>query len=421
MRKSFHIAAIISALTAGSLGVVVAPASAAVTRFATLPAGATLPSDATCASQVRRTPEVRPENAVANATVPAPGSFSLKKLDTQVGYDNRTPLLSARVTGNFKGTTDEILQWAACKWGFDEDQVRAIAVTESWWRQSEAGDVTTNAALCAPGMTAPCARSFGIHQVTWNTDPMGTFPMSTKSTAFNLDASMLVHRICYEGYMTWLRHIGYTSYAAGDEWGCVGQWYSGNWHDAGAETYIAKVKGHFANKPWTQASFASTGTTVTTTAPATTTTTVARPPTGPSLRYGFEDGTTQGWYRGWGPVTVSNTAVAANTGSRSLAMTLNPTGANWPAVQLSSPPGLASGMLVTYSVFQPAGATLTSVQPYVADLSWASFLAPPRKLVAGWNQVTWTVPAVNGIKGIGLILNDDSGWNGTLFLDSVSW
>ena len=220
-------------------------------HFSTLPPGSALPSDATCASLVRRTGvEVRPDNAAANATVPPAGSFSLVPLTMQVGYDNRTPILEARVTGNFTGTTDEILQWASCKWGFDEDEVRAIAATESWWHQSQLGDTTTDASKCPPGLAAPCPRSFGIHQVTWNSDPMGTYPWSTTSTAFNLDTSLLIHRMCYEGYTVWLRNIGYTSYAAGDEWGCVGQWYSGNWYDAGAQTYIAKVKAEALLRPW---------------------------------------------------------------------------------------------------------------------------------------------------------------------------
>ena len=45
-----------------------------------------------------------------------------------------------RVTGNFTGTTDEIIQWAACKWGIDEDIVRAQTAMESWWHQSTVGD-----------------------------------------------------------------------------------------------------------------------------------------------------------------------------------------------------------------------------------------------------------------------------------------
>ena len=33
-----------------------------------------------------------------------------------------------RITGNFTGTTDEIIQWAACKWGWSDNVVRAQAV-----------------------------------------------------------------------------------------------------------------------------------------------------------------------------------------------------------------------------------------------------------------------------------------------------
>jgi soluble lytic murein transglycosylase-like protein len=35
------------------------------------------------------------------------------------------------VTGNFRGTTDEIIRWAAWKWGIDEDLLRAVAARES--------------------------------------------------------------------------------------------------------------------------------------------------------------------------------------------------------------------------------------------------------------------------------------------------
>ena len=42
-----------------------------------------------------------------------------------------------RVTGHFTGTTDEIIQWAACKWGLSDNLLRAIAVRESGWYQYE--------------------------------------------------------------------------------------------------------------------------------------------------------------------------------------------------------------------------------------------------------------------------------------------
>jgi hypothetical protein len=226
------------------------PPAVASGVFSTLAPGAALPSDGTCADLVRPTDEQRSDNTVANHSVPAPGSFRLARLGRQNGYDDRTQLLEDRVTGDFTGTTDEIIQWASCKWGINENIVRAIAVAESGWHQSRVGDLTWQPALCPPGYTVPCPRSFGIHQVTWNSDPIGTFPSSRSSTAFNLDASLLVHRICYEGYMLWLRDIGYTTYRAGDLWGCEGQWYSGNWHDAGAETYIATVHSLLVTRPW---------------------------------------------------------------------------------------------------------------------------------------------------------------------------
>ena len=44
------------------------------------------------------------------------------------------------VTGRYRGTTDEILQWAARKWGFDPDLFRAVATVESYWNMSVVGD-----------------------------------------------------------------------------------------------------------------------------------------------------------------------------------------------------------------------------------------------------------------------------------------
>jgi hypothetical protein len=139
------------------------------------------------------------------------------------------------------------------------------------------------------------------------------------------------------------------------------------------------------------------------------------------VRYDFENGSTQGWYTGWGPLSVAVTSSPVHTGTGALAINLNPAGANWPAAQVSSPPGLVSGRQVSYWVYQPPGATLTSVQPYVADGNWNDLLVAPIHLVTGWNKVSWTVPAANGIKAVGLEINDDSGWNGQLTLDSISW
>ncbi|HWC10209.1 MAG TPA: hypothetical protein VG455_03210 [Acidimicrobiales bacterium] len=226
--------------------------------------GAPLPSEAECGTRVRRSSwEPRPENRTANSTVA--GRFSLDGYTTDQGYDVRSQPYVARVSGNFTGTTDEIIQWAACKWGFDDNIARAMAVTESTWYQglvdasgspvkdSGFGDYTTNPAACQAGYIVPCPQSFGLLQVK-ATSERGTFPWSRDSTAFNVDYTLMAWRLCYEGFTTWLRQYpgGTTPYAGGDAWGCIGFWYSGDWYgsDGGAQSYMNTVKGHLGTKPW---------------------------------------------------------------------------------------------------------------------------------------------------------------------------
>src|SRR4029077_15426596 len=100
------------------------------TRFVTLPPGSARPDGAQCAARVRRSPwEARPENTAANHRIPQPAQ--LRKLYATPRQSGAPALSLTRVVGNFTGTTDEIIQWGACKWGFDEDLVRAIAMDES--------------------------------------------------------------------------------------------------------------------------------------------------------------------------------------------------------------------------------------------------------------------------------------------------
>ncbi len=223
--------------------------STSSTSFATLPVGSTLPSDSTCASRVRRsTWEPRPDNTTANHTVPSSVS-----IPAWGGVDSRwNTQIMPRVTGNFTGTTDEIIQWAACKWGFDEDIVRAVAVGESSWRMSQLGDYTSNPDKCAPGYSVPCPTSFGSMQVKWTQHP-GTYPLSELSTAFNVDYTLAARRGCFEGYETWLSKYG--DYRAGDEWGCIGRWYSGRWHDTAADDYISRRKADLADRAWASPGF----------------------------------------------------------------------------------------------------------------------------------------------------------------------
>lgn len=212
-------------------------------RFTTLPVGATLPSDAECASRVRDASEIRPQNQGFNTTTG-------RALSSASG-------LYRRVTGNFTGTTDEIIQWAACKWGIDEDIVRAQTAVESWWQQSAAGDFTTDPNRCVPGhpigadgRPGQCPESIGVQQVRY---PYWGFAFNeaTTSTAHNLDVAMAARRNCFEGNEGWLNTVERgRDYAAGDLWGCVGLWFSGRWYTQPSLSYIAVVRGYYTQRIW---------------------------------------------------------------------------------------------------------------------------------------------------------------------------
>jgi len=226
--------------------------------------------------------------------------------------------LLPRVDGQFTGTTDEILQWAACKWGLPDNLLRADAVVESTWFQylhlpadassggggegscywdygcgdafsgpssasieycdgiatqgllsSEVHDYQKDPVTQAggypytpqPGM---CPKTFSILGVmSWDDpaweapypayagDQNGTFPFTRDSTAAAADYWGAYIRGCYEGWDTYLGN----GYAAGDLWGCVGSWFSGDWHSAAANQYIGQVQKAEADLVWLQPSF----------------------------------------------------------------------------------------------------------------------------------------------------------------------
>jgi hypothetical protein len=215
-------------------------------RFELVPVGAPLPTEEECAELVRRgVPEVRSQNVPYN--------------ETAWGVPNeRYP----RATGNFTGTTDEILQWAACKWGIDEDVLRAQAVKESYWDQRNLGDWTTAEVACIPGhplgadgREGECPESVGILQVR-SQYHFEAIEGAEVSTAYNVDYTMAVWRTCFEGGYPWFNDFERGGeYAAGDMWGCVGSWFAGRWKTDGANAYIAAVQEILRDREWERARF----------------------------------------------------------------------------------------------------------------------------------------------------------------------
>lgn len=226
------------------------------------PPGAVLPSEAQCAASVRHSSfEPRPQNAQANQTVPTAQQIAgLASWGASMGQNPLADSLRKQISGNFSGTTDEILQWAACKWGIDPNIARAEAVIESSWTQSQRGDYTSDQTACPPGTWdgQGCYQSYGILQVKYIYF-QSAWPMVRTDTAFNAEFMYGIIRACYEGWTTYLSQRtplpGYPPYHAGDIWGCLGRWFSGGWYDQGAVDYIQKVKTAMAHKAWLQADF----------------------------------------------------------------------------------------------------------------------------------------------------------------------
>jgi hypothetical protein len=234
--------------------------------FSLKPPGSILPSDAACAAAVAGdTFEPRPQNNVANHTTPrAPflASYRAAVMNGESGANNTQLLL---VDGQFTGTTDRILKWGACKWGFDEDTVRAIAVSETHWKQDAVGDVgngTSLGVLQAKTRDSPstCKSVAFSQDLTQINNPDCQLHLST---AFAVDYVLALHRACFEGAIDYLKtrvpSAGYPTYPNGTidqmNWGCVGQWYSGSWYDQAAITYIADVKANLANRTWAKPGF----------------------------------------------------------------------------------------------------------------------------------------------------------------------
>jgi hypothetical protein len=202
-----------------------APPAPPTGRFTTLPVGSALPTGAQCAARVRPAAEVRLVNRPYNATRGTVANTAF-----------------ARVDGNFTGTTDEILQWAACKWGIDEDVVRAQIAKESWWTMTSVGDN---------------GESFGLGQVRVPYHGTAFVDDNAKrSSAYNVDYTYAVWRSCYEGELTWLNTVDRgATYAAGDLNGCLGVWFSGRWYTQPAKEYIAAVEDYRTRRVWESPDF----------------------------------------------------------------------------------------------------------------------------------------------------------------------
>ena len=217
--------------------------------FRTLAPGAALPTGSSCAARVHYSPwEPRPDNHAANDRTPPWPVHERNHPDFNNTFNAR---FRPRINGDFTGTTNEIIQWAACKWGISDEIIRAEAVDETDWHMNEDSDFEPRSnGHCALGdRRDPCPTSFGILQIKWYYNPdanraNNSYPWSKNDTAFSLDYTLAWLRGCYEGW----EYFG--KKARGDLWGCLGGWYSGSWRDSGALDYINRVQHNYNTKQW---------------------------------------------------------------------------------------------------------------------------------------------------------------------------
>ena len=144
-------------------------------------------SDKRAAKLVKRSRfEPRPANRDALRRTPTAAQLRAFRAQSEMPY-------ARYVTGRFTGTTDEVIQWAARKWGFKPDLLRAVATVESWWRMSTVGDN---------------GDSFGLFQVRRPfhcTEPV--CEQFRGDAALNADYYGGILRSYYDGKQRWLNTV----------------------------------------------------------------------------------------------------------------------------------------------------------------------------------------------------------------------
>jgi hypothetical protein len=173
--------------------------------FRTLPPRAKLPSGAQCARWVLARP--RKENKGANRGYNRTTGQHVGAGFFPAGDSPQADrLLAPRIDGDFTGTTSEILRWAACKWGINQNIVFAQAAVESWWQQDTKGDWGTDRTACPPGhglgkdgKPGLCPQSYGILQNRFPQEK-ASWPGIGDSTAMNADTAYAIWRACFDGY-----------------------------------------------------------------------------------------------------------------------------------------------------------------------------------------------------------------------------
>jgi endoglucanase len=152
--------------------------------------------------------------------------------------------------------------------------------------------------------------------------------------------------------------------------------------------------------------------------PTQATTSVPTSPVAPQALADFEDGGTDSWAPLWGSVGVSNEDGIAVSGSHGLKLTLSQGGYAAVGADVRSD-SVGAGTSVTYRVWAPSALPVTA-SPVLYDQNWVVTVLPSRPLAAGWNTITFVVPArLSSVRVLGVQLSNPQAWTGAVVLDDV--
>lgn len=226
-------------------------------------------TDAQAAALVVPAAETRTDNAGANNYWPSDAELTAFRTGETDRYGRTAAQenpYSAYVTGRHTGTTDEIIQWAAAKWGIPADWLRAEYVVESYWHMSTLGDLTTVASSApypaySQVSSTQVYQSLGISQVRWNhpdsnDSGIGAEPLRWKSTAFNADYQASRVRFYFDNPNGLRTAWGDATYAACQNWLSIGGWFEPYpWNNSGQQSYVSTVQSKLAARTWAQPGF----------------------------------------------------------------------------------------------------------------------------------------------------------------------
>jgi len=275
--------------------------------------GASLPSEASCVTAVNAAPI--PENAPWNENdgtgynynKPPPGGVP-SYFYANAPCCNELPHADfAGVDGNYSGSTDDLIRITACKWGIDEDYVRAQAWIEDGWHQDCAAAHGGTGCRVGGDLNSPSGNPSGLpvtsitpggifsaldgygnpggptdHWDSWSMLQTKvyyewmTWPMLQDSTSFGLDFRFAEMRGCVNGDQ--YSYYNSQSSAQGSDYqnavnaarsnpngaspvsgwtnlqylsyGCIDTHFSGDWFNGSADSYLNEFLNRLSTAPW---------------------------------------------------------------------------------------------------------------------------------------------------------------------------